>query len=200
MAKHHPDLDFSTLDMKVVEQEILTNHALTGVAADQVNDGTKGTVVTIEPLVDLSPSNLPWKAENLLLFLAFEKQFLRLICFEQVYIFLLLVSKKQSLGPNRFEHVYCLCFSNILFHVWTFWLYIFNCLILGMWPCANDDCILLICHASITFYDDLVMHWQLFGHDCHVLMTMSLCIIDASTTVSLRIHNSFGHDDLVIDS
>ena len=59
MAKHQPDLDFSTLDMKVVEQEILTNHALTGVAADQVNDGTKGTVVTIEAPVDLSPSNLP---------------------------------------------------------------------------------------------------------------------------------------------
>ena len=59
MAKHYPDLDFSTLDMEVVEQEILTNRPLTGVAADHVNDGTKGTVVTIEAPVDPSPSNLP---------------------------------------------------------------------------------------------------------------------------------------------
>ena len=59
MAKHHPDLDFSTLDMELVEQEILTNRPLTSVAADHVNDGTKGTVVTIEDPIDPSPSNLP---------------------------------------------------------------------------------------------------------------------------------------------
>ena len=59
MAKHHPDLDFSTLDMEVVEQEILMNRPLTSVAADHVNDGTEGTVVTIEAPVDPSPSNLP---------------------------------------------------------------------------------------------------------------------------------------------
>ena len=59
MAKHYPDLDFSTLDMEVVEQEILTNRPLTGVATNHVNDGTEGTVVTIEAPVDLSPSNLP---------------------------------------------------------------------------------------------------------------------------------------------
>ena len=59
MAKHHPDLDFSTLDMELVEQEILTNRPLTSVAADHVNDGMKGTVVTIEDPIDPSPSNLP---------------------------------------------------------------------------------------------------------------------------------------------
>ena len=59
MAKHHPDLDFSTLDMEVVEKEILANRPSTSVAAGHIDDGAEGAVVTVEARVDPSPSNLP---------------------------------------------------------------------------------------------------------------------------------------------
>nr|POE80502.1 hypothetical protein CFP56_04860 [Quercus suber] len=59
MAKHHPDLDFSTLDMEVVKKEILADHPSTGVVAGHVDDGVEGTIVTAKAPVDPSPSNLP---------------------------------------------------------------------------------------------------------------------------------------------
>ena len=53
MAKHHSDLDFSTLDMEAVGKEILADRPSVGNADDRVED----IVVTTEPLVDWSPSN-----------------------------------------------------------------------------------------------------------------------------------------------
>lgn len=58
MAKHHPSLDFYTLDMEAVEKEIMADRPLTDVATGKVDDRMKDdTIVTAEALVDLSPSN-----------------------------------------------------------------------------------------------------------------------------------------------
>lgn len=56
MAKHHPDLDFSTLDMEEVEKEILVDFPFDAKAgnADMMEDDT---VITTEAPVDPSPSN-----------------------------------------------------------------------------------------------------------------------------------------------
>lgn len=58
MVKHHPDLDFSTLDMEVVEKEILADHPSTGSAVGNVNDRKEDDIiVTVEASMDPSPSN-----------------------------------------------------------------------------------------------------------------------------------------------
>ena len=58
MAKHHPGLDFSTLDMETVEKEILANHPSTKGEVGNVDDRMEDdTVVTVEAPMDLSPSN-----------------------------------------------------------------------------------------------------------------------------------------------
>ena len=58
MANHHLDLDFSTLDMKAVEKEILehrpSNDTEVDTAEDVIGDNT---VVTTEVPMDPSPSN-----------------------------------------------------------------------------------------------------------------------------------------------
>ena len=59
MAKHHLNLDFSTLDMEVVEKVILADCPSTGMAAGHVDDKVEGTVVIAEAPIDPSPSNLP---------------------------------------------------------------------------------------------------------------------------------------------
>lgn len=41
MARHHPDLDFSTLDIEAVEKEILVDRPSTIAATSNVNDGWK---------------------------------------------------------------------------------------------------------------------------------------------------------------
>lgn len=56
MAKHHPNLDFSTLDMEEVKKEILANcpsDAIMG-NADMMEDDT---IIIAEAPVDPSPSN-----------------------------------------------------------------------------------------------------------------------------------------------
>nr|POE75666.1 hypothetical protein CFP56_74028 [Quercus suber] len=59
IAKHHPDLDFSTLNLKAVENEILedcsSNDAEVDIAEDVVGDDT---VITTKVPMDPSPSNL----------------------------------------------------------------------------------------------------------------------------------------------
>ena len=57
MAKHHPDLDFSTLDMKAVEKETLADRPSLSAATDNVNGGMEGTVVTTEAPMGSSPPN-----------------------------------------------------------------------------------------------------------------------------------------------
>ena len=57
MAKHHPDLDFSTLDMKAVEKETLADRPSLSAATDNVNGGMEGTVVTTEAPMGPSPPN-----------------------------------------------------------------------------------------------------------------------------------------------
>ena len=57
MAKHHPDLDFSTLDMEAVGKETLANHPSLSAAADNVDGGVEGTVVTTEAPMGPSPPN-----------------------------------------------------------------------------------------------------------------------------------------------
>lgn len=57
MAKHHPDLDFSNLDMEEIEREILVNcpSDATIEKMEMMEDDT--TVIAKAP-TDLSPSNL----------------------------------------------------------------------------------------------------------------------------------------------
>ena len=58
MAKHHPSLDFSTLDMEAVEKEILANHPSTKGEVGNVDDRMEDdTVVIVEAPMDLSRSN-----------------------------------------------------------------------------------------------------------------------------------------------
>ena len=58
-AKHHPDLDFSTLDIEAVEKEIRSDRPSTGSAVGNVDDRMEDDddVVTAEAPVDPSPSN-----------------------------------------------------------------------------------------------------------------------------------------------
>ena len=58
MAKHHPDLDFATLEMKVVEKEILEDRPSNDTEADTAKDVIgDDTAVPAEVPMDLSPSN-----------------------------------------------------------------------------------------------------------------------------------------------
>ena len=58
MAKHHPDLDFSTLDMEMVEKEILADCLSTDGLASNVDDRMEDdTVVIAKAPVNPSPSN-----------------------------------------------------------------------------------------------------------------------------------------------
>ena len=58
MAKHHPNLDFSTLDMKAVEKEILEHRPSNDMEVDSAEDVIgNDTVVTAEVPMDPSPSN-----------------------------------------------------------------------------------------------------------------------------------------------
>lgn len=52
MAKHHPSLDFSKLDMEIVEKEILADHQ----SKEVVNEGG-GVNAADETVADPSPSN-----------------------------------------------------------------------------------------------------------------------------------------------
>ena len=54
MAKHHPDLDFSALDMEPVEKETLADRPSHSAAVDNVDGGVEGTVVTAEAPMGLS--------------------------------------------------------------------------------------------------------------------------------------------------
>ena len=58
LAKHHPSLDFSKLDMEAFEKEILADHQSTEGVAES------GEVVP----VDLSSSNLPWNIVYLFIY------------------------------------------------------------------------------------------------------------------------------------
>lgn len=58
MAKHHPDLDFSTLDMEAVEKETTADRPSHSVATDNVNSGVEGIIVTAEAPMGPSPPNL----------------------------------------------------------------------------------------------------------------------------------------------
>jgi len=58
MAEHHPTLDFSTLDMKAVEKEILEDCPSNDAEADTTEDVVgDDTVVTTKVPMDPSPSN-----------------------------------------------------------------------------------------------------------------------------------------------
>jgi len=57
MAKHQPDLDFSTLDMEVVEREILVNHT-SDATVENMEMMEDDTTITAKAPTDLSPSNL----------------------------------------------------------------------------------------------------------------------------------------------
>ena len=54
MAKHHPDLDFSALDMEPVEKETLADRPSHSAVVDNVDGGVEGTVVTAEAPMGLS--------------------------------------------------------------------------------------------------------------------------------------------------
>ena len=68
MAKHHPDLDFSTLNMEVVKKEFLADSQ----SVEVVGEG-EDVAVTDEALVDPSTSN-PIQKILTFLFLIFEKK------------------------------------------------------------------------------------------------------------------------------
>nr|POE85862.1 hypothetical protein CFP56_18211 [Quercus suber] len=58
MAKHHPDLDFSTLNMEAVEKEIRADRPSTSSIAGNIDDRMEDdVVVTAEAPVDPSLSN-----------------------------------------------------------------------------------------------------------------------------------------------
>ena len=67
LAKHHPELDFSQLDMEEVEKEMLEDHPSEATAADEGMPGLVRSIPTDEVVLgviesvptDLSPSNLP---------------------------------------------------------------------------------------------------------------------------------------------
>ena len=55
LAKHHPGLDFSNLDMEIVENEVLANHQ----SEEGVGEGGDVAAVDEAISVDLSSSALP---------------------------------------------------------------------------------------------------------------------------------------------
>lgn len=67
LAKHHPKLDFSQLDMEEVEKEMLEDRPSEAAVVDEGMPGLVGSIptnkvvlgVTESVLTDLSPSNLP---------------------------------------------------------------------------------------------------------------------------------------------
>ena len=69
LAKHHPELDFSQLDMEEVEKEMLEDRPSEAAAVDEGIPGLVRSIPTNEVVLgviesvptDLSPSNLPWK-------------------------------------------------------------------------------------------------------------------------------------------
>ena len=67
LAKNHPTLDFSQLNMEEVEKEILKDHLSDAVVEDEVMPGLVGSIPTDEVVPDVtksvptdpSPSSLP---------------------------------------------------------------------------------------------------------------------------------------------
>ena len=74
LAKHHPELDFSQLDMEEMEKEMLEDRPSEVATVDEGMPGLVGSIPTNEVMlgviksvpIDLSAYNLPWK--NLITF------------------------------------------------------------------------------------------------------------------------------------
>ena len=126
LAKHHPTLDFSQLDMEEVEKEILEDHPSDAATEDEVMSGLTRRIPIDEIVPDVtesvptnpSPSNLPWK--KILLPFCFVRKNIVIFgahCFEHVYLFPLNNLLNNLLGSsvwvyNLFQIVPMLCMND----------------------------------------------------------------------------------------
>ena len=94
LAKHHPGLDFSKLDMEVVENEILVDCQST----EGVGEG--GEVAAVDEAVRVNPSffALPKVVKLLLLTKLFELTHHFLLCLRTFFLFFFVRQKLYSFG------------------------------------------------------------------------------------------------------
>ena len=102
LAKHHPGLDFSKLDMEAVEKEILADRQ----SAEGFGEG--GEVAAVEETVWVDPSffALPKVVKLLLLTKLFELTRHFLLCLRTFFLFFFCKTKTLFLWARCFEHVY----------------------------------------------------------------------------------------------